>query len=116
VISFLVDQNFNEDIVDSLTRRDATLEFTLVRDHDLAAADDPTILTWAAEHELVLLTHDRKTIPRFAYDRIAGGQSMPGVFAVSSDMPVGAAVEELLLAAHCLRPEECRDVVTYFPM
>jgi hypothetical protein len=116
VISFLVDQNFNEDIVDGLTRRDADLEFTLVRDHGLAAADDPTILAWAAEHGLVLLTHDRKTIPRFAYERVAGSLKMPGVFAVSSDMPIGSAVEELLLAAHCMTPEECRDVVTSFPM
>ena len=28
MIAFLVDQNFNEDIVDGLTRRDAALEFT----------------------------------------------------------------------------------------
>jgi hypothetical protein len=116
VISFLVDQNFNEDIVDGLTRRAPALEFTLVRDHGLAAADDPSILAWAAKYGLVLLTHDRKTIPRFAYERVASGLPMPGVFAVSSDMPIGAAVEELLLAAHCLTPEECRDVVTYFPM
>jgi len=31
VIEFLVDQNFNGDIVDGLTRRDATLEMTHVR-------------------------------------------------------------------------------------
>jgi hypothetical protein len=116
VISFLVDQNFNEDIVDGLTRRDPELEFVLIRDQDLEAADDPTILAWAAEHGLVLLTHDRSTIPRFVYERIVNGLSTPGVFVVSSDMPVGAAVEELLLAAHCLSPDECRDRVIYFPM
>ena len=33
---FLVDQNFNEHIVDGLTRRDAALEFTHVRDVGLA--------------------------------------------------------------------------------
>jgi hypothetical protein len=48
VNSFLVDQNFNEHIVDGLTRRDAT--------------------------------------------------------------------EELLIAAHCLTPDECKDIVEYFPM
>ena len=64
--SFLVDQNFNEHIVDGLTRREATLEFTHVRDVGVAAAPDPRILEWAAVHGLVLLTHDRKTIPPFA--------------------------------------------------
>ena len=44
MIEFLVDQNFNEDIVDGLTRRDATLQLIRVRDVGLAAAPDPAIL------------------------------------------------------------------------
>jgi hypothetical protein len=48
VIAFLVDQNFNENIVDGLTRRDPTLDFTHVRDVGLAAAPDPVVLEWAA--------------------------------------------------------------------
>ena len=116
MIEFLVDQNFNEDIVDGLTRRDATIEFLHVRDLGLAAAPDPVILEWAAEHGLVLLTHDRKTIPPFAYARVAAGLSMAGVFLVSGDMPIGQAIHELLIAAHCLTPEDCKDVVKYFPM
>jgi len=64
LIAFLIDQNFNEHIVDGLTRRDASLEFTHVRDVDLAAAPDPTILEWVAAHGLVLLTHDRTTTAR----------------------------------------------------
>jgi predicted nuclease of predicted toxin-antitoxin system len=57
VISFLVDQNFNEHIVDGLTRRAATLVFTHVRDVGLAQAPDQTVLEWAATHGRVLLTH-----------------------------------------------------------
>jgi hypothetical protein len=82
----------------------------------LAEATDPLILEWAAEHGLVLLTHDRKTIPPFAHDRVAAGLPMPGAFLVSSEMPVGQAIDELLVAAHCLSPEECNNVVRYFPM
>jgi len=116
VIAFLVDQNFNEHLVDGLTRRDATLEFTHVRDVALATAPDPTILEWAATHGLVLLTHDRRTIPPFAHARVAAGLPMPGVFLVSDDMPIGQAIDELLIAAHCLSPDECKDMVKYFPM
>lgn len=116
MIEFLVDQNFNEDIVDGLTRRDATLEFTHVRDVGLAAADDPTILEWAAVHGLVLLTHDRRTIPPFAYARVAADRPMPGVFLVSDDLPIAQAIDELLIAAYCLSPDECKNVVKYFPM
>jgi predicted nuclease of predicted toxin-antitoxin system len=116
LIAFLVDQNFNEHILDGLTRRDSTLELTHVRDIGLAAAPDPTVLEWSAANGLVLLTHDRKTIPRFAYDRVAAGLPMPGVFLVRDDMPIGEAVDQLLVAAVCLRSDECNDTVTYFPL
>jgi predicted nuclease of predicted toxin-antitoxin system len=116
VISFLVDQNFNEHIVDGLTRRIPTLDCILVRDVGLAAAPDPTILERAATQDRVLLTHDRRTIPPFAYARVAAGQPMPGVFLVSDDMPVGQAIDELLIAVHCLTPDECKDIVKSFPM
>jgi predicted nuclease of predicted toxin-antitoxin system len=116
MIAFLVDQNFNEDIVDGLTRRDAALTFTLARDVGLDAAADPMVLEWAATQGLVLLTHDRKTIPLFAHSRVAAGVPMPGVFLVSNDMQIGQAIDELLVAAHCLSPDECKDMVRFFPI
>jgi hypothetical protein len=62
------------------------------------------------------LTHDRRTIPRFAHDRVVAGLIMPGVFLVSDHMPVGQAIDEILLAVHCLALEECNDIVKYFPL
>ena len=44
MIAFLVDQNFNEHIVDGMTRRDVLLEFTHVRDVGLAEA--PILWCW----------------------------------------------------------------------
>jgi hypothetical protein len=60
VIGLLVDQNFNEHIVHGMTRRNATIEFTSVRDVGLAEAPDLVVLEWASAHGLVLLKHDRK--------------------------------------------------------
>jgi predicted nuclease of predicted toxin-antitoxin system len=67
VIAFLVDQNFNDHVVAGMSRRNVSIEFTYVRDVGLAAALDPVVLEWAARHDLILLTHDRKTVPSFAY-------------------------------------------------
>jgi hypothetical protein len=55
-------------------------------------------------------------MPSFAYDRVRAGQPMPGVFLVSDLMPVGQAIDEILLAVECLRPEECKDFVRFFPL
>jgi len=116
VIRLLADENFNWHILDGLTRRDPGLDLIHVRDVGLAATPDPMILEWAATQGRILLTHDRRTIPPFAYARIAAGQPMPGVFLVSDDMAIGHAIEEILLAVRCLSPEECQDIVKYFPM
>ena len=116
MIELLVDQNFDGDIVDGLTRRDATLDMIHVRDVGLAAAPDEAILEWASTHGMVLLTHDRKTIPPFAYARVAAGLPMPGVFLVSNNMPIGQAIDELRIAVHCLSADECKNLVRYFPM
>jgi predicted nuclease of predicted toxin-antitoxin system len=116
VIEFLVDQNFNEDIVDGLTRRNANLQLFRVRDLGLETASDPTILEWAGTRGLVLLTHDRRTIPAFAHARVVAGLPMPGIFLVDNKMPLGQAIDELLLAVHCLSEDECRNFVRYFPM
>ena len=41
---------------------------------------------------------------------------MPGVFLVDNEMPVGQAIDELLIAAHCLSEDECRNFLRYVPM
>jgi hypothetical protein len=77
---------------------------------------DPAVLEWAAANNRVLLSHDRRTIPGFAYARVNAGAAMPGVFLVSDDMPIGLAIEAIRVAVHCLTEDECRNVVKYFPM
>jgi hypothetical protein len=74
------------------------------------------LLDWAAAEGRVLLTHDRDTMPFFAYDRVKAGLLMPGVFLVSDMMPIGLAIDELLLALDCLSPDECKDFVRFFPL
>jgi len=55
-------------------------------------------------------------MPNFAYDRVRNADPMPGLFLVSDSMATGQAIDELALAIECLTPEECCDLVTYFPL
>jgi hypothetical protein len=55
-------------------------------------------------------------MPGFAYQRVIAGQAMPGVFLVSDQMPIGQAIDEILLAFECLTPDECKDFVRFFPL
>lgn len=116
MIKLLSDENFNGDILRGLRRRLPTLDVVRVQDTSLDETPDPIILAWAAREERGFLTHDRDTVPNFAYDCVRAGEAMPGVFLVSDLMPKGQAIDELFLALHCLSPEDCKDQVTYFPL
>ena len=116
MILLLADQNFNEHIVDGLTRRLPNVDIVLVRNVELSEAVDPDVLDWAASQGRVLLTHDRTTVPAFARARVESASNMPGVFLVSDEMPVGQAIDELLIAIQCLSEEECEGTIRFFPL
>jgi hypothetical protein len=91
------DENFNNNIVRALLRRKPNLDIVRVQDIGLSGMDDATILEWAAKEGRVLLTHDVSTITYSAYERVRAGKSMPGVFEVSRDLPIGSVIEDLML-------------------
>jgi hypothetical protein len=116
VQKLLSDENFNGDILRGLFRRRPDLDVVRVQDVGLNAASDADILEWAATEGRIVLTHDRGTLLHSAYERARTGRQMPGVFLVSDLMPLGQAIDEILLAADCLTTEECRNFVRFFPL
>ena len=82
MLRFISDENFNGDIVRGLFLRQPDLDLLRVQDVGLGTVDDPTILSWAAKNNRLLLTHDRATMPDFAYQ----GEGVK-VAAVSEDSP-----------------------------
>jgi hypothetical protein len=86
------------------------------QDAGLLGADDPTVLAWAAEEGRILLTHDRATMPDFAYDRVRSGLKMPGVFAASDRLPVRRVIDDILLIVHGSDPSEWDGIVLYLPL
>jgi hypothetical protein len=116
MLRLAADENFNSDIVRGLLRREPGLDIVRIQDVGLSGADDPTVLEWAAQEGRVLLTHDVTTITRYAYERVKAGQSMPGVFEVSRAVPVGRAIEDILLLAECSLDGEWEGQVRYLPL
>lgn len=116
MIRLLTDHDFNERITRGLVLREPVIDLLRVRDIGLSTAVDPVILERAAMEGRVVLTHDRGTMAGFAHARVAAAEPMPGVFLVGKECGVGRAIDEILLAVHCLTPEECYNVVRYFPL
>ena len=64
----------------------------------------------------MLLTHDVSTMTRYAYDRVREGKPMPGVFEVSREVPIGVAIDEILMLVECSLPGEWEGQVRYLPL
>jgi len=112
----LADENFNGDIVRGLLLRKPDLELVRAQDVGLLQVDDPDVLVWAADNNRLVVTHDRATMPDYAYKRVAAGNPMPGVFTLHDKFPVGQAIEELLLIVECSEPQEWSGRVIYLPL
>jgi predicted nuclease of predicted toxin-antitoxin system len=116
MLRLLADENFNGDIVRGLLLRQPDLDLVRVQDVGLIAADDPDILAWAAENNRILLTHDRATMPDFAYERASAGQDMAGIFILNDRFPVGQAIEEILLLIACSEQAEWSGRAVHLPL
>jgi len=116
MLRLLADENFNGDIVRGLLLRQSDLDIVRVQDVDLSGADDPAVLAWAAANNRILLTHDRATMPDFAYARLAAGEGMAGVFILNDRFPVGQAIHEILLTVACSEQAEWSGRVVRLPL
>jgi Domain of unknown function (DUF5615) len=100
-LRFLTDEDFDNDILRALLQRLPDLDVIRAQDVGLTRTADPAILEWAAAQGRILLTHDVTTMKPYAYDRVANGLPMPGVFVVSQIKPLGLSIEHLVLLAEC---------------
>ena len=114
--AFLADENLNGNIVRGLRRRIEGIDVVRVQDVGLSAASDPQVLDWAADERRVLITHDVRTITRFANERVRAGLPMPGVVEVSTELAIGQAIEELILMTECSLDGEWEGQVRYLPL
>ena len=116
MLRFAADENFNGDIVRGLLRRNAKLDIVRVQDVGLSGADDPSVLEWAADQGRIVVTHDISTLAKHAFDRVAAGHPMPGVFEVRSVAPIGQAIDDLILLAECSTEGEWEGQVRFLPL
>jgi hypothetical protein len=116
MLRFAADENFNNDIVRGVLRRNPHVDIVRVQDAGLSEAADPILLEWAAKDNRVVLTHDVSTMTRYAYERVTSGLSMPGVFEVARKVPIGVAIDEILILAECSLEGEREGQVRYLPL
>lgn len=116
MLRLLTDENFNKKIVRGLHRRSQNLDLLSVRDVGLSGQPDPLILQWAARNDRILLTHDKKTMTKYADELVILGEHMAGVILVPNSLPIGRAIEDLHIMIECCSQSEMRNRTEHLPL
>ena len=112
MLALLADENFRGPIIAGLREKYPEMDLVRAQDVGLRKTRDELVLQWAADHHRVLLTHDRKTMPVFAYARVGAGLLMPGVVVVVV-RSVRRVIEEVALLGICGMPDDVQNQVRY---
>jgi hypothetical protein len=100
MIRFMADADLNNAIVGGCRRREPSIDFLSANDANLEGVLDPDVPALAAAENRILVSHDFKTQTR---------GSSPGLILVPQYMPVGQAIEELVLIWGASEAEEWKD-------
>lgn len=114
-LRFLADVDLNRAIVRGVKRREPAIDFLTAQAASLDGMRDSDVLAVAAREWCILVSHDFATMPHHFRDFVAS-QHSPGVFLMSQELPVGTAVEVLLLIAEASDAEEWENQLTYLPL
>lgn len=114
-VRFQADADLNQIILLATVRREPAIDFQTAITAGLPGIDDPEVLAMAAREGRVLVTHDRKTMPRHFAEFIARATS-PGLLVIPQSLSAAAAVEDLILIWSVTEAEEWVNRIGFLPL
>ncbi len=117
MLRLATDADFNGKVYRALLHELPDLDVARAQDAGFRTAEDPAVLAWAASEGRILLTHDRKTMRKYAEQRVAAGLAMPGVFVIRNHWKqIGRMVGDILVPVLCSEQDEWKDQVQFLPL
>ena len=116
MLRLLIDQDFNHHVLRGLTARIPDLDAVTARDVGLSNASDPSLLAWAAGENRVVVTHDKKTMPDHAAERLTSGERIAGVLIVPRRLRIAEVIDDLEIIIECSEPDDWEGFIKYLPL
>jgi Domain of unknown function (DUF5615) len=110
------DENFDNRILRGLLRVIPSLDIIRIQDTEIFGLEDEAVLEWCDAEKRILLSHDYKTIPKYAYERLQAGQNFAGIIMIPKDQALLQSIEEIHLLLETLEPQEWMNLVHYLPI
>ncbi len=114
-ILYQADASLNHTYLAALRRREPALDFQSAHSGGLASLPDHLVLEYAAKQNRILVSSDLRTMPRYFGERLAAGQTSPGLFLVAQSAPMAEVIEALLVIWAISDASEWRDQAFYLP-
>ncbi len=114
-VRYQADADLNEDIVNGVRRRMPEIDFKTASEAFLEGLDDTGVLSTASAEDRILITHDRKTMPRHFADFVSDN-ICPGVFVVSQHAAVSRVIDDLILIWHITDAKEYINSIRTLPL
>ena len=115
-IRFQADNDLNRLLVTATVRAEAAIDFQSAQAAQLDGIGDPDVLLPCAAGNRVLVTHDKRTMPRHFADFVTSvGQSPRLILVIPQQAQVARVVECLVLIWADNRPEDWANRITYIP-
>jgi len=117
-LQYLLDEHIPPLYRTQLVRREPELIVRIISDPDAPAkgALDPDILIWCEVHNFILVTNNRKSMPKHLADHLAQDRHIPGILVMDLGRNIGEIIEELLIIAGASNDYEYQDRIEYLPL
>lgn len=115
-LRFQQDYNLSGLILRGVRRREPAVDFQSAGDASFEGMPDSGVLLYCVREGRVLVTHDRRTMPRHMGDHLAAGHHCPGVIIVPQAMPAGAAIDQILISWASVTASEMRNRIEWLPL
>ncbi len=117
-LQYLLDENIDPLYRPELLRRQPDLMLWCVGDPGAPPPGtlDPEILIWCERNGCLLVTNNRRSMPRHLADHLAAGRHVPGILVLRRRVSLDAILEELILIAGASLASEYEDRIEYVPL
>jgi len=117
-VRYLLDENLAPEWRNQLLRYQPHLMVWMIGDPlaPVPGTLDTEILVWCEEHQFLLVTNNRRSMPGHLADHLAGNRSVPGILTLRKNALMGRVIEDLLLIAEVGTGEEFRNRIRYIPL
>lgn len=112
---FQADADLNHEIIDGLLRREPSIDFRNADEAELRGLNDIAVLRKSARDNRILVTHDRRTMPRH-FGQFISKEDSSGVLIIAQSLPIKDAIEALLLVWTSSEQEEWGNRIVDLPL